>query len=92
MNMALSCRAGLALGLSEPGGLGLLRKRSTKAGKRPGGQSGLERAAHHLALRSGIFMGVWMAGVGTRKRLVSSCTTGLQPGLHSYFTSLFAVA
>ena len=42
MNVALSCRAALQAGLAlepcKPGGLGLLRKWSTKAGKQPGAQ------------------------------------------------------
>lgn len=62
------------------------RQESSQAG------SGLERAAHRLALRCGIFMGVWVAAVGTRKRFMSSCTTGPRSGLGSYFTPLPAVA
>lgn len=33
-------------------------------------------AAHHLALQCGIFMAVWIAAVGTRRRLMSSHIIG----------------
>ena len=88
MNVALSGRAGRELG--ELGKLGELCGSGSRAQRQESSQEGrdLEQAVQHQHLQHDMFMAV----VGTRRRLMSRCTTGRQSGWDSCFTPWFAVA